>query len=349
MEFNPKTEVDFLENDFFVQWVLHPNEESERYWNRWLKNHPDKVLIFSRAKDVLLSFSQEEEKGRDDEKLESILDHVMVHHQDRKRKVALKDNRKKFRLFKIDRGTAVMLAACLALVLLFTATSYFELQHVEDESEQIVWITKKTAKGAKSTFFLPDGTKVKLNSSSELSFPSTFSDSLREVKLVGQGFFDVTRNESKPFNVSTHEFNVKVLGTSFDVDAYSESNVQQVTVLTGKVAVETHEGISELVLPSERVSLSVDKKELIKTNVDAAFLSGWKDGVIVFEQQKYAEVFKDLEEWYGVDIEVQKGVELSGTFSGHYENESLENILKGISYTKHFQFQIENKQVTIRK
>lgn len=349
MEFNPKTEVDFLENEYFVQWVLHPNEESERFWNRWLKNHPDKVLMLSRAKDILLSFSKAETEEGDEEKLESILDNIMLHHQERKRKVSSRDTGKKGAIIKMDRGTVVMLAACLAMVLFFTITSYFEFNSEDEAVEQVVWITKKTTKGAKSTFFLPDGTKVKLNSSSELSFPSTFSDSLREVRLVGQGFFDVTRNVEKPFKVSTQEFNVKVLGTSFDVDAYSESNVQQVTVLTGKVAVETLDGNSELVLPSERVSLSADKKELIKTNVNADFLSGWKDGIIVFDQDRYSQVFKDLEEWYGVDIEIKKGVDMSGTFSGHYENESLENILKGISYTKHFHFQIEGKKVIINE
>ena len=338
--------MDFLENEYFVQWVLSPDEESERFWNRWIKNHPEKINLMLRAKETMLSFSPADRPEGDEERLEAILDNVMMHYQDKKNRVSKKE-RLEVRTRKMDRGTMVLLAACLAMVLFFTI-SYFGLFAPDDQQEgQIEWITKTTAKGAKSTFYLPDGSKVKLNASSSLSFPVTFSDSVREVRLVGQGFFEVTRNESVPFKVHTEEFFVKVLGTSFDVDAYKESMVQQVTVLTGKVAVETHSGISELVLPSERVSLSEDKDELIKTNVDADFLSGWKDGIIVFDKDSFKEVFRSLEEWYGVEIKVDDRVGLNGTFSAHYQNESLENILKGISYTKKFHFTIKGKTVNI--
>ncbi|GAB3651633.1 FecR domain-containing protein [Echinicola sediminis] len=346
MEFNPERELDFLENEYFVQWVLSPDEESERFWNRWVKNHPEKVQMMLRAKEAMLSFSPADQPDGDGERLESILDNVMMHHQGKKNSVSKKE-RSEVRSRKMDRGTLVLLAACASLVLFFTISYLGLFPSTTPQEEPTEWITKTTAKGAKSTFYLPDGTKVKLNSSSSLSFPVTFSEEVREVRLLGQGFFEVTRNEAVPFQVHTDEFFVKVLGTSFDVEAYQESVVQQVTVHTGKVAVETNAGVSELVLPNERVSLSADKLELIKTNVDSDHLSGWKDGIIIFEKSTYQEVFKRLEEWYGVDISIEKGMRLEGTFSARYQNESLENILKGVSYTKKFRYSIQGKKIQI--
>jgi transmembrane sensor len=350
MEFDPKSVSDFFENEYFIYWLTSPDENSDRYWAEWMEKNPSKVDMLKRAHELAKGFKLAEEPDIDPEVSKEILDKILIHFQSKKNQIKpqIKDKRPPVNKIPSDRHFWMLMAASVVLIILLIKPFWVEKETIVEEiREEISWHTKKTPPGVKSTFFLPDGTMVKLNSSSELTFPSVFSDSSRSVVLSGQGYFEVQRNENVPFIVSTANLDIKVLGTSFDIKSYPRNEQQNVVVLTGEVSVSTQEGNSLHVLPSEMLRYNRGSKSLTKEKVDLERYTGWKDGVIVFHKTRYEEVFEILSEWYGVNISVEKGINWQGTFSGRYENETLENILLGISYTKNFRFNIKNKHIII--
>ncbi|WP_200976005.1 FecR family protein [Echinicola sp. 20G] len=344
MQFNPSTEEDFLLNEHFVQWVMDPNEESNRYWTKWAKENPDKTLMMRRSKEVFLSLHQETfEMGEPDN--ERILDSLLKHHQQSKEGLGRRGG---FQVF-IDFLLSNRVAAVIVFFVAFLGSMTYLLQPSAEQkdSKEIIWLSKSSKPGTKMSFHLPDGSLVKLNANSTIEFPEHFSDSIREVRLVGQAFFDVEHDEAVPFIVSAGELKVKVLGTSFDVSSHPDREDQKVALVNGKVEVYTLEGIRERLSPMEMITYSKEKKEMIKGNFDLEAITGWKDGIIKFENMGFKDVFDVLEEWYDVEITVSESVKFKGGLNGRYENEMLDNVLQGLAYTEGFQYKIDNKKVTI--
>ncbi|WP_158856094.1 FecR family protein [Lunatibacter salilacus] len=350
MEFEPKSVIDFFENEYFIYWLTSPDKDSDRYWMEWMANNPSKVEMLSNAQEMAKGFRLANEPEINQELSNKILNNILIHFQNKKNLITPRHQEPETTGQRSisDRPFWILVAACITLLVILFRPFWIEENYIEEENiEEITWQVKKTSPGIKSTFFLPDGTMVKLNSSSELSFPSAFSDTLRSVILSGQAYFEVQKDENAPFIVSTDNLEIKVLGTSFDVKSYPRIKQKNVVVLTGEVSVSNEEGNILHVLPSEMLLYNHGNKGLSKKKVDLERYTGWKDGVIIFKEQKYEEVFEILSEWYGVNISVEKGIAWQGTFSGRYENETLENILLGISYTKNFKFKINNKNINI--
>lgn len=346
MQFDPKTEKDFLLNEHFVQWMMAPDSESDRYWSSWVKENPEKASMMRRAKESVQSLTLRTFEMEADDS-EMILDRVIKHHN--RSKEGLIEKRSGAQKF-LDFLIANRVAAVLVMVTLFLGLLTLDLQPgtTSDVNEKKVeWLTKTSKAGTKMSFHLPDGSLVKLNSNSSISFPAQFSDSIREVKLIGQAFFDVEHNEKLPFVVTSGDLKIKVLGTSFDVNSKPENKEQKVSLLTGKVKVITASGMTEQLRPLEMVSYCKEAKELVKGDFDPEVMTGWKDGIIKFDNTDHKEVFEILEEWYDVEITVKDNVMFKGGINGRYENEMLDNVLKGLSYSENFDYKIENKKVTI--
>lgn len=340
MPFNPEKEEDFLLNEYFIQWAMHPNEESDRFWKSWMEKNPDKTVLLKRAKETLQSFKPVEYQ-MDEAAGEQLLNNILLrNHQRTSRNIP---NRRKSHL----RPWAV--AASLFFIVGVTAVwLYFNSQPSAPAAiQEQKWLTKATGNGMKLTFKLPDGSMVRLNANSSITFPEEFADSLREVRLDGQAFFEVEKNTDAPFLVKTDLLQVKVLGTSFDVLAYPDEPKQRVALATGEVSVYSEDGLQEVLHPLEMLSYSKEKKEMVKEVFDPMKVLGWKEGIIHFENTSFPEVLKTLERWYGVEISIRPSVKFKGRFNGRFDNQSLENVLRGIAYSEGFQFRIDGSRVEI--
>jgi ferric-dicitrate binding protein FerR (iron transport regulator) len=186
-----------------------------------------------------------------------------------------------------------------------------------------------------------------MNSASELKYPAEFSDTLREVYLTGQAFFEVTKNPKVPFIVHTRNFSTRVLGTSFDIRSYENEKNNHVAVVSGKVRVVTTEGDSELLLPKDMTSYNERSKALKKSTFDPAFVLAWRNGVIAFDRANFDEVTTCLSRWYGVEFIIEKGFDVKGLYTGQFTDETLVTVLKGISYSSHFSFRVEGRRIFI--
>ncbi|XOV92994.1 MAG: FecR family protein [Bacteroidota bacterium] len=253
---------------------------------------------------------------------------------------------RKISIFNNWRGIAA------AIALMIISGWFFLSQHEEGEmvSEVMPFIIKSNPSGKKSLITLPDGSIVKLNSDSYIEYPEKFGED-RMVKLVGEAFFDVSRDTLHPFIISTGDIQVKVLGTSFNVKAFPFEESMTVAVASGKVLVEKKNKVNNkqvsTLLPSEMVSIYHKTGAFHKSRFDPDILA-WRDGVLVFKQASFTEIVERLERWYGVDIIVERSTPIKDGFTGRYENAALDVILKGMSFSSDFSFQINGDTVLIK-
>lgn len=196
------------------------------------------------------------------------------------------------------------------------------------------------------TFTLPDGTLVSLNADSHLKYPKRFAKNTREVTLDGEAFFEVTPNKEKPFIIHARNAQIKVLGTSFNVNAFPKAESLEVIVKTGTVQVinkvSATRQSSELILhPGEKGTLVYASNDLQKsTNENPNFLA-WKTHDLIFKATSLSEVIGNLEEVYKVKIRLDDP-KLNGLLlTAHFNDYSLDFILKVIETT----FQLETQRV----
>jgi ferric-dicitrate binding protein FerR (iron transport regulator) len=162
----------------------------------------------------------------------------------------------------------------------------------------------ETPSGQKSHMVLPDGTKVWLNSGSKIVYSNDYNKKLRVVKLTGEAFFDVVHNSQHPFIVETGLVNVEVLGTAFDVQAYSDDSTIEVSLVRGSVSVRSAIDESKIALlqPNQKVVINKANLLCMLSNCNAIDESIWINNKIRFDGAPPEEIFKQLNRWYGVNI-----------------------------------------------
>jgi ferric-dicitrate binding protein FerR (iron transport regulator) len=161
----------------------------------------------------------------------------------------------------------------------------------------------KVPLGQMSEITLYDGTKVWLNSGTTLRYNNNFGQNNRNISLEGEAFFDVTKDEI-PFKIKLKKTEVEVLGTTFNVVSYNDEDYSQVTLVEGKVNVNSLCGkkLTEL-KPSEQITINDDLKNARLEKVNTEFYTSWTQGKIVFDDEKLSDISLRLERWYNVDIQ----------------------------------------------
>lgn len=234
-------------------------------------------------------------------------------------------------------------AAILIFGLLLGGTATYMLSSEKNTSEQIV---VETPRGEKSMVKLPDGTEVWLNANSQLVY-STFSASLRKVELKGEAFFKVAHNEKVPFVVKTNECDIKVLGTTFNVMAYDEFGRKEITLLEGKVDVQSGNQ-SEVLKPGQ--SLVLKDHQMKITDVNTSHASAWVDNKFNFKDIPLSELVQRLENWYDVDIMLDNPSGREVNYSGTFKNEeTIWQVLDAIKVYTSIEYQkSDTRQIKIK-
>ena len=230
---------------------------------------------------------------------------------------------------------AAKIAAVVALVLFSTQYWFAKPQTEEKSSYQSIHVPA----GQRAEIILADGTKVWLNSRSTLSFPGNFTGDTRHVKLDGEGYFAVTENVEQPFIVETNKYNVKVLGTEFNVIAYETDNIWETSLLEGSVEILTP-GINSGALRLEantRISLRNDK--LVKGYIQEMDYFRWREGLICFTNVSLSDMIDKLILYYGVDIVVNNKKILNNRYTGKFRSkDGIEHVLKVLRLNINFTY-----------
>ncbi len=202
----------------------------------------------------------------------------------------------------------------------------------------------ETPRGGTYQVVLTDGTKVWLNADSRLRFPQQFVGAKRQVVLVGEAYFEVAKNPSRPFVVKTAGQEIAVLGTAFNVSAYADGTAERTTLVAGEIAVATEESTRHL-SAGEQAVIHLDGMAVAK--VDTAPFVAWKSGFIAFNEETLAHIMRDISRWYDVDIHFEgadKELRFGGTVS-RYANVS--EVLRRLELTGQVHFKIEERGIVV--
>ncbi len=194
-------------------------------------------------------------------------------------------------------------------------------------------------KGFQYKLTLADGTKVWLNANSTLYYPSNFRGIERLVELAGEAYFEVARNEKMPFVVKTRTSRVQVLGTHFNISAYTDDEVEKTTLAEGSVKVS--QGTHNVVLKPGQQGVVANKNTEIKVQeANLKQILAWKEGYFLFKDDNIRDVMKQISRWYNVDIEYETSSD-GKIFGGIYsKSKDLEELLKGLELTGIVKFKI---------
>lgn len=225
-------------------------------------------------------------------------------------------------------------------------------QQKSSDSQHVVALNSiSTPKGGKYQINLPDGTMVWLNSASTLKFPASFNGSKeRKVVLDGEAYFEVFKDNKRPFKVQSNHQVVQVYGTHFNINSYSDEGSTKTTLLEGSVKVSSVENQAEQFLkPGEQSSLnnsSPDKMLITQASIEQVM--AWKNGYFHFEKDNLYGVMRQLSRWYDVDIvyNIQKS---DDEFMGDIPmSVNLSEVLKILEYGG-IHFRIEGKKIIVTK
>jgi ferric-dicitrate binding protein FerR (iron transport regulator) len=247
---------------------------------------------------------------------------------------------------------ALKVAAALVVPFIF-AWLLLKYTHTEPPVEPPKIVTVETPAGMKRTKVLPDGTKVVLNSRSTLTYAAGFSESKREIKLVGEAFFEVAQDSLRPFIVYSGNISTTALGTSFNVHYRHSRAITEVSLATGVVQIATTDKTSgpksKKLQPGERLNYDNKEGSFYTDHFDALETLAWREGVLFFKKAGIEQVVQRLEDWYGVEIILKgntgKFKNHDWTYTGMFKDQNLENVLTGISYVKDFSFEINGKTI----
>ncbi len=247
----------------------------------------------------------------------------------------------------------VRAAAVLTIpLMIFSGYLYFRLNEQSLlYAEQTVMQQVIATPGSRVHFALPDQSEVWLNSGSSIEFSNgLMKQEQRRVKLKGQGYFLVTRDEKHPFIVEAGDLSIKVLGTSFDVSNYAEDDFISSTLEEGAIALLNSSGDKEIATlkPGQQAVFSKGTKELTIHQVDTRLLTSWKDGKLIFRDSPLKDVTKQLERWFNCTIHVDpKLLHLGILYTATIQNETLGEVLQMIEISTQVKTKIKNREVSI--
>lgn len=237
----------------------------------------------------------------------------------------------------------------VAIVTVILSIGWGGFRLIRSNQEKVLTYTEVHVKnGEHKRIILPDGTSVTLNAGSYLRYPREFITDVRRIEMNGEAFFEVTRDEEKPFLIHTKDADVKVLGTSFNVKAFDMDEQLTVSVQTGKVQVDLPEAMMRL-LPDEQFVMDKTKGEFQKRNEDARLSTVWIKGGLYFNRTPIRTVVNELVRMYNRTIEFAPGAEYDDYIYGEHDNKSLEAVLKSIQYSTDIKYRIENDKIVLYK
>jgi len=318
--------------------------------------------------EIVLSLKGSRNHFERDLPQEELVDHGWQHLADKLNLQPLVDDdtvsvEKRGRIKNIIYSRRFWLAAATVAVFLgcsmFLYKTYFGPQQLAEGKK-----LKETHYGTVANLILSDGSKVWLNAGSKLLYPDKFSGSQREVTLEGEGFFEVTKKPNMPFLVHAGKITVKVLGTKFNVKAYTEDADIETTLISGKVQVMLNDDPEKEILLSPNEKLTVIKPLAInatsaqinnelKYQVQALPVAAnnnltetaWVSNRLVLNNEAFDNVAKLLERKFDVHVFFDNDKLKDEHLTGVFEKENIQEVLDVLKMTTHFRYRIDGNNI----
>jgi ferric-dicitrate binding protein FerR (iron transport regulator)/succinate dehydrogenase flavin-adding protein (antitoxin of CptAB toxin-antitoxin module) len=263
------------------------------------------------------------------------------------------------------------IATAAVLIGLAVCLPYFKNNFLDKGDHYNEIIAKR---GTKTKIILPDGSQVWLNSDSKLSYGARFNDTIREVSLEGEAYFDVIKDQKRPFVVMTNALNIRVLGTAFNIKSYAKDATIETTLIRGMIEVRKNNepATTKIVLtPNEKLIYNKSEALLVRPNneqntigkkLEALSVStlsknipdssrvetAWIYGRLVFDGDSFVTLAEKMERWYDIKITIQNQSISNNRFSGVFEKENVEEAFKALQLITMFKYDIHDNEVLIK-
>lgn len=361
---------ELMTDDSFINFSLGNNKADTEKWQQYLDDNPQEKETVWEAKKMVISLNK-----------------------------MLTDNQKeldpfgsKYEIDKADFETAILpipgtdhssryrkirniFYAAAAVVVIVGLTLFWRSmdngKQISPEAAGIVHTDLQTAPAEKKVVWLPDSTKVILNSKSQIIVANDFGQHDRVVTLSGEAFFEVTHNKEKPFIVKMPAYEVRVLGTTFNVKAYPEDALSETSLVNGSIEIvlNNDEGRRFLLKPNEKAILSNNKETINLPEENSSIVdnptklsiknvtiapgkkeiveTAWTNNRLEIIDETFDQIKPILERWYGVTIHFTDESVKSFQYTATFEDESIEQVLVALSLSLKFQYSINNKDIYI--
>lgn len=351
---------DFLIDDTFQQYCSQENEQCMQYWERYIFAHPEQREVIERAQRLFRILTGN--KNPVNQQIDNLRN-------------TIKDQNRSMRTSRWGRISVYIGIAAGLIVFGFVYLTYLRNsnsgpQEIEMSASQRVY---ETVKGEKKTFTLEDGTLVTLNSDSKLQVDVDFGKSTRQVSLEGEAYLDVKKDEDKPFVLHTNEFDIRVLGTSFNVKAYPDELAAEALLIEGLIELKS-KGKNEnsiVIKPNQKVTIykselvaesNKEVKKVIKAkpNVKEIAIQDivhdednevmdivWKENRLAMVDQDFNELKSILERWYDINITLKGSAIGNYRFTATFKEENIDQVLKALQKVEPFNYEIHGKNVII--
>lgn len=251
-------------------------------------------------------------------------------------------NRRKISLQRRLKNASYTLSGIAAAILLMVALS---LTGIFDK-EQEVSVSLTADYGNRSEIVLPDGSTVKLNSGSEVIYAYNTKKKVREVHFQGEGYFDVSKSKS-PFIVKmANGVEVKVLGTTFNLKAYSDDLTIQASLIEGRIELE-HQNDKLILNAGEMAEFDKQTNKLRQVDGDLSHSYGWLKNKLYMDNMSLADVCKYLERWYDIDINIQGNLGEEIRYNGVIQEETITDVMKALSQLSNITYHVKGKHISI--
>lgn len=254
----------------------------------------------------------------------------------------------KKRIFSFNMSMLKKELVKVAVVVIITLGGSLLYFQTLSEKEPTAMQTLSVPAGQRINITLADGTNVWLNARTTLTYPANFNKKNRQVQLSGEAYFDVARDEKKPFIVKTDKYDVEVLGTQFNINAYSGTGEFETALMSGSVKLTSTIGSKQtcMLKPDDRAFLK--EGELRVEAINDYSLYRWKEGLICFKNTTFTSMMKDFEKYYGLSIHVENKEVLKYFYTGKFRQmDGIDYALKVLQKDIKFVYQRDEENQAI--
>lgn len=348
----PLLNQDFIQSDFLFQNIISnskiqtqiqpgPKKLYSKYW-KWASMAAACLLIFA----VVGYYVRADKAPLENHQSQSIVEQILPGGS--KAKVVLEDGNI-IDLESLNSDTTIKLDGYS-----IHKSSKGVLSYVLDNNlkkNKVVYNTIVTPKNGEYHLVLPDGTKIWINSSSELRYPLSFANDSRKVDLTGEAYFEVNKvksdNKNIPFIVNTGNQKLEVLGTTFNIN--NKVGDIKTTLVEGSVQLSYLDGQKYLLKPNQQAIYHEQKSKVSIIKVDPFYITSWKNGTFNFNNISIYEVMTILSDWYDVEVEYRYNVKdtyFTGTVSKY---EQIDKVLQAIEMTGSTKFKTQGRRIIVMK
>jgi transmembrane sensor len=346
----------FLDNDQFIQWVTHPDESVNAYWNDWMQKNPHRVEELLMAKQIATDLKLAQKEADSDKLSIAIWDKINMRIDKGDKVISISRHSYKRSRFIIAASVAAALVVISSTFYLLSINKKEGNKPVQKIASSIVSndLRHINVTSESRIVYLVDGTKITLKPGASIRHAVFLQKDKREVYLDGDAFFEVAKDSSRPFYVYAHDIVLRVLGTSFNVTTNKSNGNVTVFVRTGKVSVykKSNRSKAEFILtPNESVLYTAQNQSIVKSEFDTslsrALITSNYAINFNFEEIPVTKIFEVLEEAYGIKIIYDKEIFSKCIITTALNDATFDEKLKIICEATNATYNIENNEVTV--